>query len=134
VKGRKRHIVVDSQGLLVRVAVHEANLQDKVGLGLVLRRVPLFARWQTLLLDGGYDSPALIAACKRLFDVRVEIVSRPNGSKGFVVIPKRWVVERTFAWLGRWRRLSKDYEQSPLMSEGFVYVASIYLLLRRLTC
>ena len=133
-KGRKRHIVVDSQGFLVRVAVHAANLQDKVGLPLVLRRVPLFARWQTLLLDGGYASEAVIAGCKRLFDVQVAIVQRAAGTKGFVLLPKRWVVERTFAWLGRWRRLSKDYEQSPLMSEGFVYVASIHLLLRRLAC
>ena len=132
-KGRKRHVVVDSLGLLIRVAVHEANCQDKIGLPLVLRRVPLLARWQALLLDGGYDSPALLAWCERLFGIRVEIVHRPPGHS-FVVLPKRWVVERSLAWLGRWRRLSKDYEQQPIMSEGFVYVASIHLLLRRLTC
>jgi putative transposase len=118
---------------VVRVAVHEANWQDKVGLPLVLRRVPLFARWEALLLDGSYNSDALAAWCQNWFGVRIEIVSKPADQKGFVPLPKRWVVERTFAWLGRWRRLSKDYEQQPIMSEGFVYVASIYLLLCRLT-
>lgn len=131
-KGRKRHIAVDTLGLLVRVVVHPANWQDKESARLVLRRVPLFAGWEALLLDGGYDSPALLDWCQRLFGIRVEIVRRSDAS-GFQVLPKRWIVERTFAWLGKQRRLSKDYEQLLLVSEAWVYLSMIPLMLRRLT-
>jgi transposase len=131
VKGRKRHIAVDSQGLLLRVVVHPANWQDKESARLVLRRLPLWTRWELLVLDGGYDSPALIHWCEELFSIRVEIVHR-IADHAFVVLPKRWVVERTLAWLGKCRRLSKDYEQSPLVSEAWIYVSMIHLMLHRL--
>lgn len=115
------------------MAVHPANWQDKVSLPLVLRRVPLFARWELLLLDGGYDSPALVNWCEQLFGIRVEIVQRDPDHPGFQVLPKRWVVERTFAWLGKCRRLSKDYEHLPSTSEQWIYLAMIHLMLKRLS-
>jgi len=131
VKGRKRHIIVDSQGWLVRVLVHPANWSDVEGARHPLKRVPLYRRWKKLLLDGGYDSPALLYWCQRLFDVDAEIVRRCD-LKGFVVQPKRWVVERTFAWLGKYRRLSKDYEHLAAVSETWVYLAMIDRMLHRL--
>jgi len=131
VKGRKRHIVVDTQGWLIRVLVHPANWADSDGARHLLKRVPLYARWKKLLLDGGYDSPALLHWCGRLFDVTAEIVRR-SDLKTFTVLPKRWIVERTFAWLGKYRRLSKDYEHLPHVSETWIYLAMIHLMLRRL--
>jgi putative transposase len=131
VKGRKRHIIVDSQGWLVRVLVHPANWSDVDGARHLLRRVPLFQRWKKLLLDGGYQSPALLHWCQQLFQVEAEIVRR-SDLKTFVVLPKRWIVERTFAWLGKYRRLSKDYEYLPAVSEAWVYIAMIDRMLHRL--
>lgn len=130
-KGRKRHIIVDSQGWLVRVLVHPANWSDVDGARHLLRRVPLFRRWKKLLLDGGYQSPALLHWCQQLFQVEAEIVRR-SDLKTFVVLPKRWIVERTFAWLGKYRRLSKDYEYLPAVSEAWVYIAMIDRMLHRL--
>ena len=130
-KGRKRHIAVDTQGWLVRVMVHPANWSDKDSAKHLLRRVPLFSRWQKVLFDAGYDSPALLHWCSHLFDVSAEIVRRGDTTT-FTVLPKRWIVERTFAWLGKCRRLSKDYEHVPAVSESWVYVAMIHLMLRRL--
>ena len=117
-------------GLLMRVVVQPANLQDKVGIRALLRRIPFTPRWQRVVVDGGYDSPAIQVWCQKLFGVVYEVVHRLGTA--FVVLPRRWVVERTFAWLGKYRRLSKDYEQLPSVSEAFVYVASIHLLVRRL--
>jgi len=132
VKGRKRHLVVDSQGWLVRVLVHPANWADSDGARHLLKRVPLFARWVKLLLDGGYDSPAFLHWCEQLFGVCAEIVRR-SDLPTFVVLPKRWVVERTLAWLGKYRRLSKDYEARPAVSECWIYVAMIDRMLHRLS-
>jgi putative transposase len=132
VKGRKRHLVVDSGGLLVRARVLPANWQDKEGLRILLMSVPLFGRWKALLLDGGYASEPLAQWVKWVFDVAVQIVKRSDQAEGFEVLPRRWVVERTFAWLGKYRRLSKDYEASPLTSEAFIYAAMVHLMARRL--
>ena len=130
-KGRKRHIAVDSQGWLVRVMVHPANWADSDGARHLLKRVPLFARWTKLLFDGSYDSPALLYWCAYLLGVDAEIVRR-SELHTFVVLPKRWVVERTFAWLGKYRRLSKDYEAIPKVSESWIYLAMIDRMLHRL--
>jgi len=131
VKGRKRHIVVDSQGWLVRVLVHPANWADSDGARQLLRRVPLFGRWVKLLLDGGYDSLAFLHWCKQMFGICAESVRRCELHK-FVVLPLRWIVERTLAWLGKYRRLSKDYEALPKTSESWIYVAMIDRMLHRL--
>ena len=113
------------------MAVLPANFSDEYGAKVVLRQMPFQIRWALFILDGGYDKPPLIHWCETVFDVIVTI-SRRLTNKGFQVIPKRWIVERTFAWLGTWRRLSKDYETSPLVSQNLLYVAMIHLMLRRL--
>jgi len=124
--------VVDTLGLLLAVVVHAASVQDRDGAKLVLvKLVGAFGRLQLIWADGGYAGQ-LVAWAKELAGWTLEIVKRPDGAHGFEVLPKRWIVERTFGWLGRYRRLSKDYEELPAVSEGFVYVAMIHLMLRRL--
>lgn len=120
-------------GLLVTVVVHPANWQDREGLRQLLHKVPLFPRWTKLLVDGGYESEALSQWCQAWFGVEMEVVKRPEEAKGFVLLKRRWVVERTFAWLGKYRRLSKDYEASPLTSATFIYAAMVHLMVRRLS-
>jgi putative transposase len=132
VKGRKRHIVVDTLGLLLIVVVHMASIQDPAGAKLVL--TPLIGRFPRLKLiwaDGIYQG-SLVDWVKDKLKCVLEIVRRPDDQRGFQVLPKRWIVERTLGWFNRYRRLSKDYEQDPRMSEGMVYLASIRLMLRRL--
>ena len=112
IKGKKRHILVDTQGLLMHAIVHAADVQDRDGGALLM--ASLFGAFPFLLklyADGGYQGPEFQSAMKRILArVNVEIVKRSDQAKGFVVLPKRWIVERTFAWLGRCRRLAKDWE------------------------
>ena len=116
---------------MVRVLVHPANWSDKEGLPKLLRRVPLYSRWQRVIVDGGYASPALTHWCLLWFAIELLVIQSP-AVKAFVPVPCRWVVERTFAWLGKYRRLSKDYEALPNVSEAWIYLASIHILVRRL--
>ncbi len=118
-------------GLLLAVLVLPANYSDDFGAKALLRRIPFSVRWALFIFDGGYDKPPLIDWCEKMFGVVVEI-SRRICAKGFHVLPKRWVVERTFGWLNRSRRLSKDYEELSVVSENMVYLAMIQLMLRRL--
>ena len=132
VKGRKRHIMVDTLGLLLIVVVHVASLQDPAGAKLVL--TPLigrFPRLKRIWADGIYQGSLVDWVQDKLHCI-LEIVRRPDDQRGFHVLPKRWIVERTLGWFNRYRRLSKDYEQDPRLSEGMVYLASIRLMLRRL--
>ena len=130
--GRKRHIAVDTLGLLLAVVVHAANIQDRIGAKLLLTKLlGRFPRLWVIWADGGYAGKLLTWALV-VGGWVIDIVKRPEGSKGFVALPKRWVVERTFAWLGRCRRLSKDYEALPETSEAVIYVAMIHLMLKRL--
>ena len=135
VKGRKRHILVDTIGLLLVVVVHAAGVQDRDGAKLVLQTLRhRFMRLRLIWADGGY-SGALLDWGRTLRPrnpLRLEIVKRSDDLQGFVVLPRRWVVERTFAWLGLHRRLSKDYETLPATSETLVRVAMIRLMLVRL--
>jgi putative transposase len=132
VTGRKRHIVVDTLGLLLVVVVHAANIQDRDGAKLVLAKlVGRFPRLKLIWADGGYAGQ-LVEWVRTLGGWLLEIVKRPPDSHQFQVLPRRWVVERTFAWLGRCRRLSKDYEELPQTSEAWVQIAMIHLMLRRL--
>jgi putative transposase len=117
---------------LLRILVHPANEQDKVAGRWLLQRLPLFSRLALFMFDSGYASDALLNWCEQVFGVRTEVTTR-GEQKGFQVLPKRWIVERTFGWLNRFRRLSKDYEQRPTMSESFVYLSMIHLMLNRLT-
>ena len=132
VTGRKRHILVDVMGLLLGVVVHSAAVQDRDGAKLVFERCRArFHRLQLVWADGGY-SGKLVEWVKEVCGWELEIVKRHDDLKGFHVLPRRWVVERTFAWLGRSRRLSKDYEFHPETSETMVQVAMINLMVRRL--
>ena len=132
VKGRKRHVAVDTQGLLLGVAVQVASLQDADGAGDLLRRLkPLYCWLRVVFADSAYNRVAALLACF-LLGLTLIIVPRIAGTTGFVVIPRRWVVERTLGWLGRWRRLSKDYERLPEVSEAMVTLAMIRLMLHRL--
>jgi putative transposase len=132
VKGRKRQLVVDTLGLPIRVDVQAANIQDRLGGKAVLRRLPWTTRLSEVRVDQGYASPALAHWCQQVLGARLSVTQPDPHRKGFVVQKGRWVVERTFAWLGRYRRLCKDYELSTLMSESYVYIASLHLLVRQL--
>jgi putative transposase len=131
VMGRKRHIVVDTLGLLLVVVVHIASMQDPAGAKLVLSTIDgRFPRLALIWADGIYAS--IIGWVAEQYGWALSVVAREPGATGFRVLPKRWIVERTFGWFNRSRRLSKDYEQDPRMSEAIVYLASIRLMLRRL--
>ena len=112
--------------------MHEANIQDRDGAKLVLERLKgRFARLTLIWADGGYAGK-LIDSVKDFASWTLEIVKRSDDIKGFKVLPRRWVVERTFGWIGRYRRLSKDYEQRPDNSETMILLAMINLMSRRL--
>ncbi len=134
VTGRKRHILVDVMGLLLVVLVHKADIQERAGAKLLLQRAITkgFARLQLIWADGGYSGVDFKAWVKQVTNWLFEVVVRPVGTKGFAVLPRRWVVERTFGWFGRSRRLSKDYEQLPETSEAMIYAAMCRLMVKRL--
>jgi len=135
VNGRKRHLLVDTIGLLLIVVVHAASTQDRDGAKLVLERLRhRFSRLRLIWADGGYAGALVewVRSLRTRNTVRLETVRRSDDAKGFVVLPRRWVVERTFAWLGLHRRMSKDYEALPETSEAFIRVAMIALMLARL--
>lgn len=132
-KGRKRHIVTDTDGRLIELSVHPANVQDRHGAPALLRRAT--ARYATLrhiYADRGYAGPKLEAALDGLPGCTLEIVRPPPGKKGFTLLPKRWVIERTFAWMGRNRRLAKDFEATTEAAEAWFIIASIQAATRRL--
>jgi putative transposase len=132
VTGRKRHIVVDTLGLLLAVVVHAANIQDRDGAKLVLvKLLGRFPRLKLIWADAAYAGQ-LVEWARIFGGWLLEIVKRARDSHSFEVLPRRWVVERTLAWLGRCRRLSKDYEELPQTSETWVQIAMIHLMLRRL--
>lgn len=131
-KGRKRHIVVDTQGLLLAVVAHPADIQDRDGAKLVLQRLRgRFPRLVRIWADGAYAGK-LVEWAQRSGSWKLEVVPRPHHQHTFQVLPRRWVVERTFAWLGRQRRLSKDYEALSETTEAWIYTAMTGLMLRRL--
>jgi putative transposase len=134
VNGRKRHILVDTLGNLLAVVVHTADIQDRDGAKLLLTRLPQMLRLRLLKIwtDGAYKGD-LIGWCWEQLKLLLEVVTPPPAQQGFAVLPKRWIVECTFAWLGHYRRLSKDYEECLHSSEGMVYLASIHTMLKRLT-
>ena len=135
VAGRKRHILVDTIGLLLVAVVHSAAIQDRDGAKLVLEHLRhRFTRLRLIWADGGYRGALLewISSLRSRNRIRIDIVKRSETAKGFEVLPRRWVVERTFAWLGFQRRLSKDYEELPENSEAMIYIAMIRLMVARL--
>jgi transposase len=131
--GRKRHIVTDTNGLLLAVHVHPANVQDCHGAVPLLERLRnKFPRLRHVFADRIYRGNQLINALAPCGPWTIEIVERPQGVKGFQLLPRRWVVERTFAWFGRCRRLSKDFEGSAATEAAWLLVAHLRLLIRRL--
>ncbi len=122
---------MDTQGLLLGLLVHAASIQDADGAGDLLGRIkPLHGWLRTVFADSIYNRVAALPACF-LLGITLIVVGRIPGIKGFVVLPRRRAVERTFGWLGRWRRLSKDCEQLPEASEAMVTLAMIRLMLHR---
>lgn len=135
VGGRKRHLLVDTLGLLLSVVVHAADVQDREGAKQVLEVLAhRFRRLRLVWADGGYAGQLVewVRSLRQRDRVRLEVVKRSDEVAGFAVLPKRWIVERTFAWLYRCRRLSKDYEYLTSTSETMIQVAMINLMLRRL--
>lgn len=135
VNGRKRHLLVDVLGLVLLVVVHPANIQDRDGAKLLLGSIATsFRRLRLICADGGYAGKlcAWVQELRRRGRVCLEIVKRSDDVKGFRVLPHRWVVERTFGWLGRHRRLSKDYEFLTTSSEAVIYIAMLGLMTRGL--
>jgi putative transposase len=132
--GKKRHILVDTQGLLMHAIVHPADIQDRDGGAMLMATLfgafPFLTR---LFADGGYRGARFQSAVARILPrVTVEIVKRSDHAKAFVVLPKRWIVERSLAWLGRRRRLAKDWECLNRRALAFLRLASIRLMMRKL--
>ena len=134
VKGRKRHVLVDTTGLVLCVAVTTANVQDKAGALVALRRLGGGGKkLRRIWADGAYRTArGHLASWVARHGVTLTVIERPEGQRGFTLLPRRWVVERTFAWLSQSRRLSKDYERLAETSETLIYVAMMRLMLQRL--
>jgi putative transposase len=132
VKGRKRHVAVDTSGLPLGIIVHAADIQDADGAGDLLRWLKRLYPWlKVVFADSAYDRLAALLACF-LLGLTLVVIRRPAGTAGFVLLPRRWVAERTLGWLGRWRRLAREYEELPEVSETMVKLAMIRLMLHRL--
>src|SRR6185295_5142648 len=132
VKGRKRHILVDTLGLLLSVVVHPADVQDRDGAFHLLRRARrMFPFIERIFADGGYAGQKMALVVWRTGAWKLQIVKR-SDAPGFVVLPKRWIVERTFAWISRNRRLARDFERYATTVTAFVRVAMIRIMLKRL--
>ena len=133
IKGRKRHILTDTEGILVHAIVHTADIQDRDGAPLLLAEIIHRFPWlRHLFADGGYAGDKLRDALRRIGKWTVEIIKRSDAAKGFEVLPRRWVVERTLAWLSRNRRLAKDFEQTIASATAWLFVASVQLFTRRI--
>jgi transposase len=133
IKGRKRHIVTDTLGHLLGLVVHPADIQDRDGAVGVLASIRWLYAWlRYVFADGGYAGAKLRDALAKIGEWTLEIIKRSDTAKGFEVLPRRWVVERTFAWLGRCRRLAKDFEATIQSAVAWALIAHIRLLTRRL--
>jgi transposase len=133
IKGRKRHILTDTLGLMVGLVVHGADVQDRDGAPVVLRSIRHRYPWlRHVFADGGYGGDKLRGRLSKIGQWTIEVIKRTDKARGFEPLPRRWVVERTFAWLNRCRRLAKDFETSLDSAEAWILVANIRLLTRRL--
>ena len=132
VKGRKRHILVDTQGLILAVVVTEANASDRLfAIACLMEDLEELSQLELIGVDGGYTGENLARVVAQLCNAEVKVIQRHES--GFQVLPRRWVVERTFSWLVSSRRLSLDYELLPEVSEALIYAAMVRLMLRRLS-
>ena len=133
IKGRKRHLVTDTTGLPLGAVIHPADIQDRDGAGLVIEAIhDLFPWLRHLFADSVYNGPNLAQALARFGRWTLEIVKRPTDATGFHLLPRRWVIERTFAWLNRNRRLAKDFEATIASATTWLFIAAVQLLIRRL--
>jgi len=133
VKGRKRHILTDTEGFLVAALVHAADIQDRDGAPAVLAEARYRFPWlRHIFADGGYAGEKLRGALRKMGTWKLEIIRRSDRAKGFEVLPRRWVVERTLAWLGRSRRLAKDWEHTLESAIAWLFIANIRLMTRRI--
>ena len=133
VKGRKRHILVDTQGLILAVVVTEANAPERLmAVACLMENLEELSELELLWVDGGYTGKNFARVARQVCNARVEVIKRRDSACGFQVLPRRWVVERTFSWLLNSRRLRVDYELLPEVSESFIYASMIRVLLRRL--
>jgi transposase len=133
INGRKRHILTDTAGHLVAAQVHAADIQDRDGAPHLLAAIRYLFPWlRHVFADGGYAGDKLAVALAGHGQWQIDIVKRSDQTSGFHVLPRRWVVERTFAWLNRNRRLAKDFETTLASSKAWLYLASVQLLARRL--
>jgi transposase len=133
VKGRKRHIVTDTQGHLVGLTVHAADVQDRDGAVDLLRSIRSLYPWlRHLFADGAYQGDKLRDAMAQFGRWTLEIIKRSDAAQGFAVLPRRWVVERTFAWLSRCRRLAKDFEATLESAVAWIFIAHVRMLTRRI--
>ena len=133
--GRKRHLLVDSLGLILLVVVHPANIQDRDGAKLLLSLLTKRFGWLKLIwADGGYAGQLIgwVERLKRHRKINLSIVKRSDSHKGFKVLPKRWIVERTFGWLSKYRRLSKDFETHTTSSTAMIHIAMTRLMIARI--
>ncbi|WP_037456339.1 IS5 family transposase [Sphingobium chlorophenolicum] len=132
IKGRKRHILTDTEGNLVHAVVHTADIQDRDGAPLVLGGViNRFPRLRHVFADGGYAGQKLKDALRPLGKWTIEIIKRSDAAQGFEILPRRWVVERTIAWLNRNRRLAKDFEKTIASATAWLFAASVQAFIRR---
>ena len=133
IKGRKRHILTDTCGYLVHAVVHGADIQDRDGAPLVMAGIVGRFPWlRHVFADGGYAGEKLRAALDKIGKWTLEIIKRSDAAKGFKLLPRRWVVERTFAWLNRNRRLAKDFENSIESATAWLFITSVQLITRKL--
>ena len=133
IKGRKRHILTDTQGLLVAAIVHTADIQDRDGAPDVLASIRHSFPWlRHVFADGGYAGDKLRSALTKIGTWSLEIIKRSDAVKGFKLLPRRWVVERTIAWLNRNRRLAKDFERTIESATTWLFIASVNQITRRI--
>jgi putative transposase len=133
ITGRKRHLVVDTLGLILAVVVHAADWPDHDGACFVLAKLSQgFRRLKVVWADSAYKRNGLPEWVRSTFGWMLQTVLRPVAARGWVLVPKRWISERTFAWIGRCRRHSKDYERTTASSEAMIYISMIHLMSRRL--
>ena len=132
IKGRKRHLIVDTNGFVLRVLVHAADISESEGgIWLLNEYCDVLTSLDTLRVDQGYKQ-MFVEWVNHYLSCTVEVIEKPANQVGFSVLSKRWVVERTFGWLGRYRQLSKEYDRHAESTEGWIYLASIDILLKRL--
>ena len=124
---------MDTLGLVMKVLVTEANIPERQGAEWLISSFgERFPRLELIWVDGGFEGQEFTQHIHDAYGLTLEVVKRPDGTKGFVPLPRRWVVERTFAWLGNYRRLSKDYEYWVYSADAMIYAAMTHLMLRRL--